>query len=201
MKSKEEEGLDDQEVCNQERNSSLDQEDSEPPQIKEEQEELCTSHEGEQLVLKQETEGIIVWTREDCLKLLDTIWKSEIKPHGIDLPQQIDCKEEEVLTDEQDCNEEKKFSLDQEHPDPPQFKEEQEDLYTSQKGEQLLLKQETETFMVTPTNEQNNHSEPEPERDQLLSHNSSESESQDSPLKTGRKAEWRKMYQKASGQY
>ncbi|XP_042277365.1 zinc finger protein 394-like isoform X3 [Thunnus maccoyii] len=48
------------EYCNQERNSSVDQEDPEPPQIKEEQEELCTSLEGEQLVLKQETENFIL---------------------------------------------------------------------------------------------------------------------------------------------
>ncbi|XP_030607824.1 uncharacterized protein LOC115795845 isoform X2 [Archocentrus centrarchus] len=83
MKTKEEEGLDDQQVCSQERNSSLDQEDPEPPQIKEEQEELWTSLEGEQLVVKQETEEIIVWTGEERLRLLETIWKPETKPHGI----------------------------------------------------------------------------------------------------------------------
>ncbi|XP_036949752.1 zinc finger protein 2 homolog isoform X6 [Acanthopagrus latus] len=52
----EDEVLTDQLLCNQERNSSLDQEEPEPPQIKEEQEELCSSQEGEQLVLKQETD-------------------------------------------------------------------------------------------------------------------------------------------------
>ncbi|TDH13145.1 hypothetical protein EPR50_G00054820 [Perca flavescens] len=55
---KEEEVLaDQQQLCIQERNSSLDQEEPEPPQIKEEQEELCLSQEGEQLVLKQETDA------------------------------------------------------------------------------------------------------------------------------------------------
>ncbi|XP_035864320.1 uncharacterized protein LOC116054120 [Sander lucioperca] len=55
---KEEEVLaDQQQLCIQERNSSLDQEEPEPPQIKEEQEELCVSQEGEQLVLKQETDA------------------------------------------------------------------------------------------------------------------------------------------------
>ena len=44
-------------LSDQERNSSLDQEDSEPPQIKEEQEEVCTTQEGEQLVLDQETDS------------------------------------------------------------------------------------------------------------------------------------------------
>ncbi|XP_063325682.1 uncharacterized protein LOC134624608 isoform X2 [Pelmatolapia mariae] len=61
----EEEGLDEQQVCNQERNSNLDQEDPEPPQIKEEQEELCSSQEGEQL------------------GLMETIWKPVIKLHRI----------------------------------------------------------------------------------------------------------------------
>ncbi|XP_067471501.1 zinc finger protein 664-like [Thunnus thynnus] len=53
-----EEVLADQQLCNQERNFSLDQEDPEPPQIKEEQEELCTSLEGEQLVLKLGTDTL-----------------------------------------------------------------------------------------------------------------------------------------------
>ncbi|XP_032373091.1 uncharacterized protein LOC116690319 isoform X4 [Etheostoma spectabile] len=49
---------DQQQLCIQERNSSLDQEEPEPPQIKEEQEDLCVSQEGEQLVLNQETDAI-----------------------------------------------------------------------------------------------------------------------------------------------
>ncbi|XP_073321629.1 uncharacterized protein [Pagrus major] len=57
---KEEEVLSDQQLCDQERNSSLDQEDSEPPQIKEEQEELCIGQEGEQLVVKQEDDTIML---------------------------------------------------------------------------------------------------------------------------------------------
>ncbi|XP_037633153.1 zinc finger protein 699-like isoform X2 [Sebastes umbrosus] len=57
---KEEEVLADQQLCIQERNSSLDQEDPEPPQIKEEQEELCISQEEEQLELKQETETFML---------------------------------------------------------------------------------------------------------------------------------------------
>ncbi|XP_039862904.1 zinc finger protein 83-like isoform X2 [Simochromis diagramma] len=52
----EEEGLDKQQVCNQERNSSPDQEEPEPPQVKDEQEELCSSQEREQLGMKQETD-------------------------------------------------------------------------------------------------------------------------------------------------
>ncbi|XP_076738522.1 uncharacterized protein LOC101470411 isoform X3 [Maylandia zebra] len=78
-----EESLGEQQVCNQETNSSLDQEDPEPPQIKEEQEELCSSQEGEQLGLKQEAEDIIVWTDEEQLRLLEMVWKPEMQSHRI----------------------------------------------------------------------------------------------------------------------
>ncbi len=50
-----EEVLTDKQLCNQERNCSLYQEEPGPPQITEEEEELCTSEE-EQLVLKLETD-------------------------------------------------------------------------------------------------------------------------------------------------
>ncbi|XP_041849449.1 zinc finger protein OZF-like isoform X1 [Melanotaenia boesemani] len=46
----------DQQLCNHERCSSLDQEDAEPQEIKVEQEELCTSQDEEQLVFKEETD-------------------------------------------------------------------------------------------------------------------------------------------------
>ncbi|XP_042277363.1 zinc finger protein 570-like isoform X2 [Thunnus maccoyii] len=83
-------------------------------------------------------------------RLLDIVWKPEIKLHRIELPQQHVCKEEEVLVDQQLCNQERNFSLDQEDPEPPQIKEEQEELCTSLEGEQLVLKQETENFILTP---------------------------------------------------
>ncbi|XP_008273909.1 oocyte zinc finger protein XlCOF8.4-like [Stegastes partitus] len=70
-------------------------------------------------------------------------------------------------------------ALDQDDPEPPQIKEEQEELYTSQEEEQLLLKQETDSFMVTPAYEESDHSEPEPNGDQLISHISPVAESQD----------------------
>ncbi|XP_039862864.1 zinc finger and SCAN domain-containing protein 2-like isoform X7 [Simochromis diagramma] len=175
----EEEGLDEQQVCNQERNSSLDQEDPETPQIKEEQEELCSSQKGEQLGLKQEAEGIIVWTDEKQLRLLETIWKPVIKLHRIDALQQHAFEEEEVLTDQHVFNQERNSSLNQKDPEPPQIKEEKEELCSSQKGEQLGLKQEADTFMVTPAYEESSHSEPEPNSEQLLSHSSSRAESRD----------------------
>ncbi|XP_030609203.1 uncharacterized protein LOC115796875 isoform X2 [Archocentrus centrarchus] len=172
----EEEGLDEQQVCTQETNSSLDQEDPEPPQIKEEQEEVCSSQEGEQLGLKQEAEGI--WTDEERLRLLETIWKPEIKSDRIDLQQQHVC-EEDVLTEQQVYKQETNSGVDQEDAEPPQFKEEQEELCCSHEGEQLGLKQEAEAFMVTPTYEESDHSESEQSNEQLLSHSFPEAESRD----------------------
>ncbi|XP_034092720.1 zinc finger protein 568-like [Gymnodraco acuticeps] len=160
----EEEVLTDQQLCSQERNSSLDQEDPEPPQIKEEQEELCTSQEEEQLELKQETDVFMVTLTDEesvhsgqtCAK--ESVGKPQIKLHRTELPQQHVCNEEEVLTDQQLCSQERNSSLDQEDPEPPQIKEEQEELCTRQEEEQLELKQETHVFMVTLTDEESVHS-------------------------------------------
>ncbi|XP_061589036.1 zinc finger and SCAN domain-containing protein 30-like [Cololabis saira] len=66
--------------------------------------------------------------------------------------------------------------LDQEEPEPPQVKEEQEELCSSQEGEQLVLKQETDTFMLTPTYQESDFSEAEPNAEQLYSQNSPLSE-------------------------
>nr|XP_043896858.1 zinc finger protein 771-like [Solea senegalensis] len=57
---KEGEVLTEQQLWNQERNSSLDQEEPESLQMKEDQEEICTSHEGEQLQVKQEADIIML---------------------------------------------------------------------------------------------------------------------------------------------
>ncbi|XP_033973911.1 zinc finger protein 2-like isoform X1 [Trematomus bernacchii] len=160
----EDEVLSDQQLCSQERNSSLDQEDPEPPQIKEEQEELCTSQEEEQLELKQETDVFMVTLTDEesvhsgrtCAK--ESVGKPQIKLHRTELPQQHVCNEDEVLTDQQLCSQERNSSLDQEDPEPPQIKEEQEELCTSQEEEQLELKQETDVFMVTLTDEESVHS-------------------------------------------
>ncbi|XP_005753877.1 zinc finger protein 502-like [Pundamilia nyererei] len=177
MKSKDKEVCDDQQVCNQERSSSVDQENPDLPPIKEEQEELCIAQAGEQLVVKQEADGIIFWTGEERLRLLDVIWSPERNLlHRSDLPQQHDCKEEEGLHDHQVCNQERYSSLGQEHPEPQHIKEEPEELCISQEGEQFALKQESDTFMVTQTYEQ---CRPEPKREQFLSHNLPEPQRRD----------------------
>nr|XP_024656848.1 zinc finger and SCAN domain-containing protein 31-like isoform X2 [Maylandia zebra] len=173
MKCEEEEGLYDQQVSNQERNSSLDQEGPDPPQIKEEEEELCISDDVEKIVLKQEDEGLI-WTEEEQLRQLDNIWKPEMNLHSRAFPQQHECEEELVFGDQ-----ERNFSLDQEDPELPQIKEEEEEPCTSQDVDQLVVKQETEgiiIFMVAPTYEE---SEPELDSEHLLSSSSPEPESRD----------------------
>ncbi|XP_063325672.1 zinc finger protein ZFP2-like isoform X1 [Pelmatolapia mariae] len=104
------------------------EEDPEAPQINKEQEELCSSQEGEQL------------------GLMETICKPDIKLHRIDLQQQHVGEKEEGLDEQQVCNQERNSSLDQEEPEPPQVKEEQEELCSSQEGEQLGLKQEADTL-------------------------------------------------------
>uniref|UniRef100_A0A3B4US40 C2H2-type domain-containing protein n=1 Tax=Seriola dumerili TaxID=41447 RepID=A0A3B4US40_SERDU len=60
------------------------------------------------------------------------------------------------------------------------IKEEHDDLCISQEGEQFVVKQETNAFMLTATYEESDHSEPEPNSDhQLLYHNSPVAEIQD----------------------
>ncbi|XP_047445976.1 zinc finger protein 567-like [Mugil cephalus] len=105
-------------------------------------------------------------------RLLDITWKPEIKLHRIDLPQQHVYTEEEVLTEQQLCDQERNSSLDQEEPEPPQIKEEQEELCSIQQEEHLILNQETDPLMETPTDQESQHSEPEPNNDHFLSHNS-----------------------------
>ncbi|KAF0046412.1 hypothetical protein F2P81_000045 [Scophthalmus maximus] len=145
----------------QERSSSLDQQEPEQPTV---------------------TENILIEFNEDTdhqRGLMDIVWRHE-RLHRTQLPQQHVCKEEEVLSEQQLCEQERSSSLDQQEPEPPQMKEEQEEPVSSQEGEQLVLKQETDTFMLTPTYEESEHSEPEPNSDQqLLSHYSPVAESHD----------------------
>ncbi|XP_005463693.3 zinc finger protein 260 [Oreochromis niloticus] len=172
------EPLTDQQVCNQERSFSVDQEDPEPPLMKAEQEELCSSQDGEQLGLKLEADSIR--NNEERLRLMATIWKPEIKLHRIDLKQLHVCKEVEKksLTEQQVCNQEKSSSVDQEEPESPQIKDEQQELNKSKEGEQLGVKLEANAFTVTPAYEESGYSEAEP-RSAQISHWSAEAESRD----------------------
>ncbi|KAM9342340.1 uncharacterized protein KZ484_015017 [Pholidichthys leucotaenia] len=103
----------------------------------------------------------------------------QIKIHRIDFSQQLDGKEEELLADQQLWNHERNSALDQEEPEPPHVKEEQEELFISQEGEQLTVKLEADAFMVTPISEENKQREAEPNGEQLFSHKSAVTEIQD----------------------
>ncbi|XP_070404402.1 zinc finger and SCAN domain-containing protein 31 [Nothobranchius furzeri] len=119
-------------------------------------------------------------------RLLEISWKPQINLHRIELPLHDVRRDEEVQTDQQLWNKERTSSLDQEQPEPlqegpepPQMKVEQdeseplqvleqEELCMSQDEEQLVLKQETVTSLVTPADEDRDHHGPEPDRHQLL---------------------------------
>uniref|UniRef100_A0A3Q1ERN1 Mos1 transposase HTH domain-containing protein n=1 Tax=Acanthochromis polyacanthus TaxID=80966 RepID=A0A3Q1ERN1_9TELE len=112
---KEEEVFVDQQLCNQERNSSPDQGDPEPPGIKEEQEELiisfdkenpgsldikeeqeklCTSQEGEQLALKHEIDMLIVTpTYEEKDHSEPESNNDQFLPHNLPVAQSPDQEE------------------------------------------------------------------------------------------------------------
>ncbi|XP_039878982.1 zinc finger protein 2 homolog isoform X1 [Simochromis diagramma] len=107
-------------------------------------------------------------------RLLDITWKPQIKLHRTDVPQQHVCKEE-LLTDQQLCNQE---SLNQKESELPNVKDEQEQLCSNQERRQVILKEETDTFMVTADYEESDHSEPEQKSNQILSHSSAVGESQ-----------------------
>ncbi|XP_041849415.1 zinc finger protein 2-like [Melanotaenia boesemani] len=183
---KEEEVLPDHQLFYQEIISSLDQEEPEPLQIDEDQEEV--RREGEQLVLKDETD-MVVQSRSESGEVYEVLantsiqneeetdhlpglWnivmKPEIRLHRIELSHQQICKNKE----EDIGNQHQNTDMDQDEPEPPQIKEEQEQQSTNQEGVQLVLKQETETFIVTPNNEDGDHMEPEPNSNQLFFNNS-----------------------------
>ncbi len=78
------------------------------------------------------------------------------------LPQWYVCKKEEVFTNQQLFKQERSSSLDQEDTKPPEIKEEQNEICcTSQEGEQLALKQETDTVLLTSTYKKSDHSQDE----------------------------------------
>ncbi|XP_008294021.1 zinc finger protein 37-like isoform X1 [Stegastes partitus] len=200
----------DQQPCNQERNSILNQEDPVPPQIKEPQEEPCSSlnQEGPELPqVKQgqkasctflllqckstcdeiaeemlasaaaeetftESKKTIVQCKEDSdhqHRLLDILWKPKITLHRIDFPHQRVCNKWDVSADKQLCNQDSNSSLNQEDPEPPQIKEGQEELCSSQEGEQFVLRLEASG--------ESDNSETEPDSDQFREPESSVAES------------------------
>ncbi|XP_041862003.1 uncharacterized protein LOC121652924 isoform X2 [Melanotaenia boesemani] len=101
-------------------------------------------------------------------RLLDVTWKPHIHLNPIELPQHFTHEEEVALTHQELCNQDRSSTVDQEEPEPPQIKEEQEEICTSPEEEQLVLKEETESFMIAVTHENREQSKPETSSEQLL---------------------------------
>ncbi|XP_051802474.1 zinc finger protein 239-like [Acanthochromis polyacanthus] len=115
--------------------------------------------------------------------------KNSMVDHEDPEPLRIKDQQEELCTSQDQSNpeisqikmeqEELCTSLDQSNPGLPQIKVEQDELCSSQEEELIGLKQETDTFEVTPADEESDHSEPKPNSDQLLFHISCVAESPD----------------------
>ncbi|XP_014882505.1 gastrula zinc finger protein XlCGF26.1-like, partial [Poecilia latipinna] len=100
------------------------------------------------------------------------------------------CKQERRSTLDQEELEPLQVKQEQEEPEDHQIKKEQEDLehqqlkveekdvYCSQDGEQVELKQETDTCMLVPVDEQTSHTESEPNRNQVIFQEAAEAENQ-----------------------
>uniref|UniRef100_A0A3P8TC25 C2H2-type domain-containing protein n=1 Tax=Amphiprion percula TaxID=161767 RepID=A0A3P8TC25_AMPPE len=112
-------------------------------------------------------------------RLLDVIWKPHIPLQSIELPQSYVCENEKTLIDHQPHDQEQNSMVDHDDPEPPLINDQQEELCTIQEEELLGLKQETDTFVVTPAYEESDHSEPKSNTDQLLFHISCAAESPD----------------------
>ncbi|XP_017293095.1 zinc finger protein 768-like [Kryptolebias marmoratus] len=154
---KEKEVLTKQQLWNQERNSTLDQEEPELPR------EECVSPQQEPERPQEEPE----------------LPQEEPKPpqKEPDLPQE----EPEPPQKEPDLPQEEPGSPQQE-PERPQEESElpqEEELCIRQDEEQLLPKQETDRFTLTPDHEERNNLEPEPNVEHLLSQNAPGAENQD----------------------
>ncbi|XP_074468582.1 uncharacterized protein LOC141753857 isoform X2 [Sebastes fasciatus] len=76
---------------------------------------------------------------ENSGELLDSVYNTQLRLHRADVQQLLVVREEDP-TEQQEWS----SSLDQEDPEPPHIKEEPEDLWTSQEGEQLQRLEEAD---------------------------------------------------------
>ncbi|KAM9323216.1 uncharacterized protein KZ484_021333 isoform 2-T3 [Pholidichthys leucotaenia] len=116
-----------------------------------------------------EVEKTIVQYEEERLRLMENSGNTEIKLLTADLRQHRNCMDDEILSDQQLCIQERISVLHQEIPDPSRIKEEQEEHFPCQKEVGLLLKEETESFMVTSVCEDNDRSKSESSSDTSVS--------------------------------
>ncbi|XP_053190767.1 oocyte zinc finger protein XlCOF7.1-like [Scomber japonicus] len=99
-------------------------------------------------------------------KLLDAVFKPQLQLHRAVFPadvQQLLETKEEVSPEQQ----ERSSSLDQEEPDPPHIKEEQEEVWTSQEGEQLQGLEEADITKFIFTSVPPEDDEEKPQSSQL----------------------------------
>ncbi|XP_027891735.1 oocyte zinc finger protein XlCOF6-like [Xiphophorus couchianus] len=132
---------------------------------------------------------------DDHRRLLDFSRRPQIILHRIDHVRKkfLKCNVynlERRSTPDQEELEPLQVKQEQEEPEDHQIKEEQEDLkhqqikveekevYCSQGEEQIELKQETDTCMVVPVDEQTDHTESEPNRNQVIFQEAAEAENQ-----------------------
>ncbi|KAM9719148.1 uncharacterized protein ACNS7B_020110 [Menidia menidia] len=166
---KTEEFLADQQLCIQEKSSGPDQQEAEPEQIAEDREESGTGQDGGQFVLKEETDPFMVSTaHQDAGEAAPKTHRVlEVSGNPPDLLNTADLSVQQV------CTQERSSGLDQEKSELLEMKEEQEELCT-----ELEAKQKTENVMLTPSYEDSDLSEAEPNGDQLLPQNCCLTESQ-----------------------
>uniref|UniRef100_A0A8C9XT06 C2H2-type domain-containing protein n=1 Tax=Sander lucioperca TaxID=283035 RepID=A0A8C9XT06_SANLU len=142
----------------QECSSSVDQQEpGSPPNIKEEQEKLWSSQEGQQLQGLEEADITTFLFTPVPVKSGDDEEK--------DVEQLLVVKEE-VPPEQQECS----SSVDQQEPEsPPHIKEEQEELWSSQEGEQLQGLEEADItkFPFTPVPVKSEDDEEEAQSSQL----------------------------------
>ncbi|XP_073345276.1 uncharacterized protein [Pagrus major] len=124
---------------------SLDQEDSKPLHIKEEQEELLTSQEGKQVNGLEEADITVYPFTTVTVKSEDDEEKpptSQLHPR-----QRLHAGVQQLLVIKEEVSPEWSPSLDQEDSKPLHIKEEQEELWTSQEGKQVNGLEEADITM------------------------------------------------------